>query len=320
MASTLDEARFVNVRGMEQWIAIRGSDRSNPVLLIVGGPGVALSRMTPYFAPWERAFTIAHWDQPGAGGTYAKNHDGESEALSVERLTADGIAVADIVREHVCVNTVILLAISGGTIVGLEMIAERPDLFGAYVGTGQFVDWARQEARSYAMVLERARTADDRAAIAELERIGPPPYRDLASDVIRGKYAGALTAAEQAAFAALTPEVLAALRKPPPDASYVPAGLPDIDPREVSRAAYAQLREEYSTFDARRIATAFAVPMFFVQGDLDAYSTTPEVEEYAAAIDAPTKAVTIIEGGGHSCVFMRDAFLAVLNTRVSTER
>src|SRR3989442_12957229 len=48
----IDESRYVNVGGIEQWITIRGEDRKNPVLLILHG-GLAMPRIrgaTPGFA------------------------------------------------------------------------------------------------------------------------------------------------------------------------------------------------------------------------------------------------------------------------------
>ena len=57
---SIDEGFFVPIHGLEQWITIRGRDRRNPVLLVLAGPGVAMSVMAPFFAPWEEDFTIVH--------------------------------------------------------------------------------------------------------------------------------------------------------------------------------------------------------------------------------------------------------------------
>ena len=51
----------------------------------------------------------------------------------------------------------------------------------------------------------------------------------------------------------------------------------------------------------------FALPMHFFQGDRDLYTVTSEVEAYAAAIAAPRKSFSLLEGGGHSAIFLRDA-------------
>jgi pimeloyl-ACP methyl ester carboxylesterase len=316
MTRAIDEGRFIDVNGIEQWIAMRGERRDNPVLLIVSGPGAALSRMAPFFAPWEAQFTVVHWDQPGAGATHARNGDAATGAITIDRLTTDTVSVADSVRSALDAETVVLLGISGGSIVGLHAVRRRPDLFAAYVGTGQFVHWRRQEERSYQLLLAAKRKAGDAAAVAELEQIGAPPYASAASDFVKGKYAGAFTPAEQAAFAALAPEDAAALRTPPPDAKYVAPGLPPSDPREVAFRTYQQLRPEYLTFDAWQLGLAFAVPMIFIQGDRDMYSPTEDVREYVDAITAPSKALAILDGGGHSCVFMREQFLSECSARL----
>src|SRR5919202_1948682 len=73
--SGIDESRYVEIGGIEQWITIRGEDRSNPVLLFVhGGPGDATN---PWgyagFRTWLKRFTIVQWDQRGAGRTLGRN-------------------------------------------------------------------------------------------------------------------------------------------------------------------------------------------------------------------------------------------------------
>src|SRR5688572_31792001 len=66
---SIDEGMFVAINRLEQWIAIRGDDKRNPVLLWVhGGPGGGGGSFAmPMFREWERDYTVVQWDQPGAG-------------------------------------------------------------------------------------------------------------------------------------------------------------------------------------------------------------------------------------------------------------
>ncbi len=60
----IDESGFVSIGGINQWIAIQGWDRSNPVILFLhGGPGEAQSPFLGQFKPWEHDFTVVNWDQ-----------------------------------------------------------------------------------------------------------------------------------------------------------------------------------------------------------------------------------------------------------------
>jgi pimeloyl-ACP methyl ester carboxylesterase len=308
----VDDGQFVTIFGVDQWITLRGLDSNNPALLIVSGPGAAFSRLAPFFEPWERAFTLAQWDQPGAGGTQAKNGDAGTGELTYARLARDGIAVAEFVCRRLRVGKIAVLGISGGSIVALMMVKQRPDLFFAYVGTGQIVDWARQETLSYARVLEQARALGNAEAVAELENLGPPPYPDAAADAVKSKYANTLTPVEQGVFASLEPAVMAAINSPPAGARYVPPGLPVLDVMTTAMAAYARLRDELVAFDARKLGLDFEVPMFFFQGDRDTFTVVSLVEGFVADIRAPQKALELIEGGGHSAFFVRDAFFELL--------
>jgi pimeloyl-ACP methyl ester carboxylesterase len=60
----------------------------------------------------------------------------------------------------------------------------------------------------------------------------------------------------------------------------------------------------------------FDVPMFFFQGDHDLHLPTSEVEAYAAEIKAPTKMLSLLQGGGHSAFLLREEFLSLLNRHV----
>lgn len=311
-----EEGMFVEIHGVQQWITIRGRHRANPALLILTGPGAAFSRMAPFFAPWEEEFTLVQWDQPGSGATEAKSASAGTGPLTFHRLAQDAVAVAEFVRRRLRVKRIAVLGISAGSITGLKIVKQRPDLFSAYIGTGQAVNWLRQEALGYAAVLEQARVAKNLEAVADLEKIGAPPYQDAATDFIKSKYCGALTPAEQAYLASLDPAIMAAVRNPPADANWLAPGLPALDPRANAMAAYEKLRTDIFAFDAHHLGLTFAVPMFFFQGDRDVYTVTSEVEKYAEEIQAPRKHFALVSGGGHSAFFLRDALLSLLRVHV----
>src|SRR5688572_25403101 len=68
----VDDAQFVEIGGMPQWVTIRGYDRDNPVILVLhGGPGAPMGGLEfKEFVSWEQEFTVVQWHQPGAGRTF----------------------------------------------------------------------------------------------------------------------------------------------------------------------------------------------------------------------------------------------------------
>jgi pimeloyl-ACP methyl ester carboxylesterase len=312
----IESSRFVDVNGLEQWVTLRGNRADNPLVLIIAGPGAGLSVLAPFFASWEDSFTIAQWDQPLAGATHAR-HGREVGEYSVDRLARDGLVVVEYLHSYLLARglkaRVIPLAHSGGTVVALHMIKRRPDLFAAYVGTGQIVSWARQDTVSYQLLLEQARATGNAQALADLERIGPPPYSDTATDAVKSTYCGALSAGEQEALASLDPHIIGAMFNPPVDSPYLPPGLIlEKDVRSVAMAAYDRLRPEIVAFDADRLGVDFGVPMLFLQGENDVFTVSSEVRSYVDRIRAPYKAYASVERGGHTSWLMRDRFLQML--------
>lgn len=307
---------YASIAGQEQWVTIRGADTRNPLLLILGGPGGALSALAPFFAPWEERFTLVQWDQPGAGSTHARHGDVGLGAYTLERLARDAVAVTEHATRRLGADKLILLGVSGGSAVGLMVAAERPDLLHAYVGTGQIVCWRRQQALGYERVLADARRDGNAEVVAALEHIGPPPWAALEDEIVASKHLGALTAAEGAALASLDPAVLAAMQAPPPGADYVADGVAIGDQRPQATAMYARLREALGAFDAWRLGPRFEVPLFFLQGEQDAMTATVEVERFVRDVDSPRAELLVVPESGHSAFFRRDVFLQLLEERV----
>jgi pimeloyl-ACP methyl ester carboxylesterase len=229
--------------------------------------------------------------------------------FTYDRLARDGVAVARAVCERLGAGKIALFAISGGTVTAMRMVRAAPELFSAYVGNGQVTHWARQEALAYGLILERARAAGDAAAVTEIEALGPPPWADMAADVVKGRHANAPTLAEQAAMAAAP---LHLVREPPADASWIAPVESVADPYAAAFAAYREIRPELQAFDAAALGLDWPVPMIFLQGALDAHTPAAEVEAYAARITAPVVRYLPIPEGGHMSSFLIDRMLALM--------
>jgi pimeloyl-ACP methyl ester carboxylesterase len=186
----IHEEEFITINGIEQWVTIKG-DSSKPVILFLhGGPG---STMSPYahnvYSAWEKDFIIVQWDQRGAGKTYGKNAPEElspqflkANPLTVDQISADGIAITEYLIKHLDKKKVILFGTSWGSVLGIEMASKRPDLFTAYVGHSQVVVPADNMPRSYGTVYDKAQKTNDQASLEILNTLGKPPYGSAKKD------------------------------------------------------------------------------------------------------------------------------------------
>jgi pimeloyl-ACP methyl ester carboxylesterase len=307
--SGIDEASYVQIGGIDQWITIRGQDRANPVLLIVhGGPGDPTNPWTfRIFAPWEEKFTVVQWDERGAGRTLAKSGPGIASTLTVDRMAQDGIELAAYLCQHLGKPKVIVLAHSFGTLLAMQMVHQRPDLFYAYVGTGQVADETRNYAVAYDALLQKARALGNSQAVSELQRVGPPPYTTGDGYRVQWKWANAFEGADEF----LNGRVGVAL--------VAPGGsIEDFDHEVEGEGLSAdQLVGQTKSKRMEDFGLTYALPVFFFQGAEDFTAPTALAREYLDRLQAPQKAFVAIPGGGHFAMFMRsDAFLAELLERV----
>ena len=88
----------------------------------------------------------------------------------------EGIELSEFLRKHLGKHSIVLVAHSFGSILALKMAQTRPDLFYAYVGSGQLADETKNWSVAYVALLEKAQATRNQQAIDELRRVGPPPY------------------------------------------------------------------------------------------------------------------------------------------------
>lgn len=308
-AKGIDEGRYVELGGIEQWITIRGENRDNPVLLFLhGGPGDVTNPWGyAVFRPWLEHFTVVQWDQRGAGRTLSRNGDSIAQTITIERLVQDGIELSEYLRKSLGKEKIVLVGHSWGSILGVLMAKARPDLFHAYVGTGQVADPQRGYAVAYTDLLVEARRRGDSLAVHELLETGPPPYADGRGYAVQRKWSNLFEGADR--FLASTLGLALA----------APGGsLEDVASWMDGQALSAeQLVPAGSRLEAADLAGEFRVPVFVIQGAQDFTTPTGLARSFVQSLRAPKKELVELEGGGHFAVFMlSEAFLHELLTRV----
>jgi pimeloyl-ACP methyl ester carboxylesterase len=311
-AKAIDEGTFVPIGGIEQWITIRGRDRDNPVLLILhGGPGGATSTLALSTLDWEASFTIVQWDQRGSGKTFGRSGRVGGD-VTIERMAQDGLEVAEYVRQHLHKRRIVLLGVSWGTILGIHMAKLRPDLFYAYVGTGQVVNQRDNNAVAYTQLLAEARRRHDDRALHELEAIGPPPWDKMSKLGVRSRWAQAYEAGVPSAPRVLALELLAPRTTLFDFRDWVNGFLTSQE-----HFLHDDMSGPFMNVDLPALGADFVVPVFVFQGAEDNITPASLAGKYVESIRAPQKQFVLIPGAGHLAMTTKsEEFLKLLVERV----
>jgi pimeloyl-ACP methyl ester carboxylesterase len=287
----------VRIGGIDQWIEVRGQNVTNPILLFIhGGPGASFIPLAGGFQdPWEKYFTVVQWDQRGAGKTYTSNSkEVLRQTINVPQMEQDTLEVVNYLRNRFKRQKIFVVGHSWGSVLGLWLAHEHPDLIYAYVGVGQVINFEQNEKVAYEDALRQARDHHNEQAVKELEMLAPYPVGDLDF--------GKLSTAKR-----WENELLG----PPPTSLD---GFLTVT-RIASTPGYS-LRDDYSFFvgqlfsakillpelmklDLDRLGRDFRVPIFFLQGRHDPYCRASLIWEYSQTINAPQKKFIWFEDSGH---------------------
>lgn len=282
------KAQFITIGGIQQWVTIRGNDRTKPVLIFLhGGPGDAQSALVTTYAPYEKNFVLVQWDQRNAGRTLG-HYSSEFQPTSLNQVITDGIELTTYVRKHLHTNRVILMGHSWGSFLGVQMVKRRPDLFNAYVGIGQVTSWREVVEAQYRYTLEKAKAKSDPAAVKELETLGIPPLDNFDQYMVLRRQLNQYVAASDAAWLQQSWSLNSAQLSASDFLAY-----------QKGLFQMADLLPVLTSMDTRAVGLKFEIPMFLVQGDEDHIVDTNTAVLYFGQIQAPIKHTTLIEGAGH---------------------
>jgi pimeloyl-ACP methyl ester carboxylesterase len=305
-ATPVDETGFKKIGGIDQWIAIQGQDTRNPVILYLhGGPGEAQSPFLKEFLPWQRDFTVANWDQRGAGKTFGRN-GASTPDMTLDRMMDDICEVAQHVCRRLSQRKLILVAQSFGSLLGVHAIKKRPELFHAYVGTAQIVSLKESFLDLARYARQKAGESGDQATLDALDQAEKLSGLRRLGALRRASSKWAISEADKPYVA-----MLDGFRGQPP----YPKG--DVaDWIEGGHFSGNTIGMRTPAIEMRALGLDMPIPFFIVQGRDDHITGAEPARAYAEDVRAPTKGFFSIEGGHYACFTNQEAFVGILRKNV----
>ncbi|MGW5462237.1 alpha/beta fold hydrolase [Streptomyces sp. NPDC003996] len=306
----IDESSYVRIGGIDQWISVRGEDRANPVILeIHGGPGASNLVFTPRTRAWERHFTIVRWDMRGAGKTFAAGGPEGQGELTLDRLHEDTLEVTAHIRARLAVDKVLLLANSFGTVTGLRLARDHPELYSAYVGTDQNIVEGGRNPSAYEGLLARLEKAGRKKQLARMAAIGPD--RSAWSPHEWAEYAKTVVTTDPLTYDTMKTVVIRSLWFSPLHT------LRELRTYLKAQTFSESLGPQAMTIDEYAEGTAFQLPFFVFQGESDVLTPPQPARRFHDEVTAPVKDFALIRGASHFASFRHpDQFLELMLTKV----
>jgi proline iminopeptidase len=303
---SIAETTTIKVRGIDNWLIIRGKSVHNPILLFLhGGPGSPEWPLFHHFnAALEDSFVVVYWEQPGTCKSYSP--DIPESALTVDKFVDYTKGVIDYLETRFHRDKVYLLGHSWGSILAILTARKYPEVLAAVIGVGQVVSIVDGEIRSYHEALYRAREAHNRKAVRELTAMGDPPSYVLLKDT---GYDDFMTKRKWTLYFGLAlygETSYKGYEKYYFDATeYTIFDLPGyIRGRKLTTRA---LSRDLLDVDLTKQAEELKVPVYFLMGKYDAISSTKLFDDYVRDLRAPKKEVVWFERSAHFPIFEEPA-------------
>jgi pimeloyl-ACP methyl ester carboxylesterase len=256
----------------------------------------------------EDDFVVVTWDQRGTGKSYAALDP--TDTLTAEQMVADTIELTDYLRERFGEERIYLQGNSWGSLLGVLAVDARPDLYHAWIGSGQMVSPAETDRMFWEDTLAWAEAGGDEELAATLSANGPPPYDDILA------YEVALSHEHD-----WNPYPAFDGDKELPSTLFVPENtlMDQVNGLRAFLDTFSVLYPRIQDIDFRRDVTELEVPVYLVQGGHEARGRAVLADEWFDLLDAPSKERVVFEDSGHRASFEEPGRYAELMRRVLDE-
>ena len=293
--NSIAELRQVSLNGRKEWISIRGNDRNNPVLLfLAGGPGGSqMAAVRHDLAELEQHFVVVNWDQAGSGKSYGSMDIG---AITADTYIEDGHELTKYLCETFGQEKIILVGESWGSALGIFLAHKAPELYHAFIGTGQIIAFLETEIMDYELAMEIATERGDTQTFETLEANGMPPYYGKDVTWKSAAYLNYLSS-----YMAQNPAIQNGGFNTFRDLFSSEYGI--LDKINYLRGIVNTFNGVYPQLydvDLRTDYPTLEVPVYFFIGQHDVNAPPSLVEEYYTILSAPQKEIVWFEHSGHN--------------------
>lgn len=309
VAGSIAELTSVPIGGHDQALLIRGRSTQNPVLLhLAGGPGGTDLGAMRADTGLEQSFVVVTWEQRGAGKSYGALDP--AETLTLEQAVADTIELSEHLRDRFGQERIYLTGNSWGSTLGVLAAQQRPDLYHAFVGTGQMVSQRATDIMFWEDTLAWAGSSGQDALAATLRENGPPPYADILD------YEIALSHEHD-----WNPYPEFDNDREMPATLFVPENdlMDRVNGLRSFLDTFAILYPQLQDIDFRVDVPELEVPLYVVIGAHEARGRAVPAAEWFDLVEAPSKEWIVFEHSGHRPSFEEPAAFAALMERVRAE-
>lgn len=294
---SISEKVFVTIGGIRQGMIIKSKNQGNPVLLYLHGgiPDYFLTQKYPTFL--EDYFTVVWWEQRGSGLSYNANIP--AETMNLDQMISDTKEVTNYLRTRFRKEKIYLMGRSGGSYIGIQVVARVPELYHAYIGVGQMSDHLQSERLAYEYILKKYREAENRKMVRKLEAspvtdVIPHGYLKLRDETMHSLGIGTTR-----------------------DMNSIITGvfIPSLTCREYTikekfnlwrgkaQAGVHPLWETIIVTDLTQEVNEVSIPVYFFHGIYDYTVSYVMAKKYFEALQAPVKGFYTFENSAHSPIF-----------------
>ncbi|WP_103068820.1 alpha/beta fold hydrolase [Aquimarina sediminis] len=306
--NSIAEMKYITIGGVEQFVLIRGNNKNNPLLLILhGGPGAPeLPMFRKHNRVLENHFTVAYWDQRGAGKSTSP--DILENSFTLQQSIVDAHELTKYLKREYQKEKIFLFGHSWGSLLGLKTVSEFPDDYFAFIGTGQMVNQPKSDSLSYEFIKKTAQRLNDKKALTKLDEIGSYSKHNIEKigfinwlyyqRVLLSVFGGAIADSEKTNEVFLKPILYCneytikekwQIVKSNSKSAFLNSPFKKMT-LEVLKTNISEIRD-------------FKIPIYIIQGKKDFITNYSIAKEYYDKLNAPKKKFYTFENSAHFPAF-----------------